>query len=63
METIATMLAFDAVKRDLGRYTDSVNEPERQRIMARMIDTIVDVAQVDQAEATMIVAGMIEEQS
>lgn len=40
--TTETMLAIDALKRDLDRYHNSVDEVERKRIEARMIDTATE---------------------
>lgn len=38
--TTETMLAIEALRRDLERWRNSVDEPERQRIKGRMVDTV-----------------------
>lgn len=49
--TTETMLMRDALARDLERYSNSVDAGERQRIMARMIDTVMDLESCDHGTA------------
>lgn len=42
METITTMLYVDALKRDLVRYHDTVDNVAAERIKNRMVDTVDD---------------------
>lgn len=49
--TTETELMRQAIDRDLARYGDSVDARERQRIMGRMIDTVMDLECCDQATA------------
>jgi hypothetical protein len=56
--TMSSQLLADAVKRDLMRYRDSVDEAERDRIMKRMVDT-VDEALRDSVDEVKLIKILI----
>ena len=45
--TTETTLAIDALKRDLDRWSNSVDKAERKRIEQRMIDTATEATKSD----------------
>lgn len=57
--TTETELMRQAIDRDLARYGDSVDARERQRIMGRMIDTVMDLECCDRATAVDKITDLI----
>ena len=58
--TQQTMLARDALFRDLARHFDSVDPAEQARIKARMIDTVMTLMPViTEREAVVIVDDIL----
>lgn len=64
MSTQETKLAHDALDRDLDRYSNSVDDRDRLRIMDRMIDTLCDLdPELDLADARTKVIELIRSQA
>lgn len=60
MSTVETDLATHALTRDIVRYVDSEDAAARERIMARMIDTVMDLDGCDQETAVRKIVDLIE---
>lgn len=64
MSTEETKLVIDALDRDLDRYSNSVDDRDRLRIMDRMIDTLCDLdPELDLADARTKVIELIRSQA
>lgn len=61
MATEETMLAKEALFRDLARHVDSVDESERRRIERRMIDTVWELIGCEMGEAVGIVDNILRQ--
>lgn len=55
-----TDLTMDAVRRDIVRYREA-EQGDRQRIMGRMIDTIMEAYDVDRNRAVDMIAVLMQE--
>lgn len=58
-----TELMNQAIERDLERHRAAVDPHERQRIMNRMIDTVMQATGCFQSQAAMTVVDMIRKAS